>query len=343
MIDATSRQHLFSIAKQLVAPGKGLLAADETIATTEKRFALIGLENTPENRRNFREMLLTTPGAGQYLSGVILFDETIRDSVNGKSFVQILQNENILPGIKVDMGKIDMPSSPGEKITQGLDGLDGRLKEYKNLGATFCKWRAVITIGETTPTSENIRVNAKDMASYALLCQENGLVPIMEPEVLMDGNHTRQQAKDATEKILTALFEELQKVEVLLEGAILKTSMVIAGKESGQEETPRDVATATIDLLKAIVPPNLAGIVFLSGGQKEVQATENLNAMHQMGNLPWPVTFSYSRALEESELRIWQGKRENLPAAQKMVLHRAKMNSLASLGKYTVSMEQELL
>lgn len=340
--DAITR--LKKIATQMVASGKGILAADESIKTVDKRFAPIGLTNNEENRRAFRDMLLTTKGIGKYISGVILFDETIRQkALNGKAFVEVLQAEGVLPGIKVDGGTIPMPSSPMEKVTQGLEGLRDRLKEYVSLGATFCKWRAVITIGNSIPTDENISQNAKDLAVYAKMCQENGLVPMVEPEVLLDGNHTRTKAKDVTGRVLAAVFEELQKAEIILEGLILKSSMVISGKDSGEKETPQDVAQDTIDLFKNVLPANLAGVVFLSGGQKEIQATENLNAMHHLGPLPWPLTFSYARALQDSATNVWHGKKENISAAQNVFLHRAKMNSLASLGKYSPEMEKEIV
>lgn len=343
MIDSATKDMLASIAQKMVAPGKGILAADESVKTIDKRFTPIHLENTEENRRAFRDMLLTAPGIGTYISGVILFDETIRQStLSGTSFVQKLQDEGVLPGIKVDQGTIDMPSSPTEKITQGLEGLDTRLKEYVGLGATFCKWRAVITISQTTPTAENIRQNAKDLAQYARICQENGLVPMVEPEILMDGTHSQEDARKASEAVLVALFEELNTAGVFLEGTILKTSMVIAGKDSKEKQSPEQVARATIDLFKKVLPANLAGEAFLSGGQKEIQATENLNAMHQLGPLPWPITFSYARALQDSATNIWQGKKEHVARAQKVFLHRAKMNSLASLGKYSPEMENEL-
>ncbi len=342
MLDQVTIMRLETVAKQMVTRGKGLLAADESINTVNKRFIPINLGNTEANRLAFREMLLTTKGIGKYISGVILFDETIRQKTSdGKTFLEVLESEGVLPGIKVDAGTIDMPSSPMEKLTKGLEDLDERLKEYVSLGARFCKWRAVITIGNNIPTNENIQQNAKDLALYAKVCQENGLVPIVEPEVLIDGNHTRQQAGVASEKILTALFEELQKTDVLLEGLVLKTSMVISGKDSGENETNADVAQATIMLFKKVLPHTLAGEAFLSGGQKEVQATENLNAMHQLGPLPWPITFSYARALQDSATKVWGGKEENIPAAQKVFLHRAKMNSLASLGEYIPEMENE--
>lgn len=333
---------LKKIAQQMVSPGKGLLAADESVKTVNKRFDPIGLQNTEANRRAFRDMLLTTNGIEQYISGVILHDETIRQTaLNGKSFVAILKEKNILPGIKVDEGLYDMPTSPTEKLTKGLDGLDARLKEYVALGATFCKWRAVITIGDGIPTDENMRQNAKDLAQYAKVCQENGLVPMVEPEVLMEGNHTSQQASAASEKILTALFEELEKAGVVLEGLILKTSMVISGKESVEKQTPEDVAKDTLTVFKKVLPHDLAGEAFLSGGQTPIQATENLNAMHHHGILPWPLTFSYARALQDDPTKAWMGKKENVARAQKVFLHRAHMNSLASLGKYSPEMEQE--
>lgn len=343
MLDEKILQILRDTAKEMVTPGKGLLAADESVNTVNKRFIPINLENTEENRCAFREMLLTTKGVGEYISGVILFDETIRQkTVDGRSFVDVLRAEGILPGIKVDGGTTDMPSSPSEKITKGLDSLDKRLKEYVTFGATFCKWRAVITIGSGTPTDENIQQNARDLAAYARLCQENALVPIVEPEVLMDGNHTQEQAEKASEKILIALFDELKKADVALDGLILKTSMIISGKESEKKETPMDVAKATVNLFKKVLPNTLAGEAFLSGGQKEIQATENLNAMHLLGPLPWPLTFSYARALQDSATKAWEGKAENVEKAQRIFLHRAKMNSLASLGKYLPEMEQEL-
>lgn len=343
MINPKVTTQLKTIASQMVVSGKGLFAADETLKTIDKRFAPIHLENTKENRHNLREMFLTTPQMGKYISGVILFDETIRDTINGKSVVDLLRDNGVLPGIKVDQGLSPMPSSPTESITLGLEGLDQRLKEYKKLGALFCKWRGVFVVSPTTPTDENVLQNAKIFTQYALICQQNGLVPIVEPEILLDGTHSAQDAQQATKKVLTALFEELQKQSVLLEGLILKTSMVLKGKDCQDKETPDMVAKATIGLFKQILPPQLAGVVFLSGGQKEIQATQNLQAMHQVGALPWPLTFSYSRALEESAILKWQGKKENTQKAQIIFLHRAKMNSLASLGKYTPEMEQEHL
>jgi len=340
MVDASKISELSKIAKQMVADGKGILAADESMNTVGKRFSSINLENTEDNRRAFREMLLTSPGEGQYISGVILYDETIRQKTSsGKSFVEVLQSEGILPGIKVDQGLVDFGTA-GEKVTKGLDGLGDRLKEYVALGARFCKWRSVITIGDATPTDDNIGQNAKDLAAYAKVCQENGLVPMVEPEILIEGDHTIEQAESASTKILTILFEELKNAGVAPEGTILKTSMVIAGKSSAKQSTPAEVAEATMRVFKKVLPTHLAGEAFLSGGQGDIQATENLNAINRMGEKPWPITFSYARALQDAATKTWMGKPENLQAAQKIFTHRAKMNSLASQGKYSSEMEK---
>lgn len=346
MIDSSKVAELAKVAKQMVAPGKGILAADESMKTVGKRFASIELENNEDNRRAFREMLLTVPGETQYISGVILHDETIRQTMaSGKTFVAALQEAGILPGIKVDLGLVEVGA---EKLTTGLDGLDARLKEYVALGAKFCKWRSVITIGADSagvalPTEENVRQNAKDLAAYALVCQENGLVPMVEPEVLLDGAHTQEQAEAASERILTALFEELAAAGVALEGTILKTSMVLPGKDSGVKATPQQVAEATLRVFKKCLPTNLAGEAFLSGGQGDVEATENLNAINQDKTLAWPLSFSYARALQDAATKTWKGNAANLEAAQKVFLHRAKMNGLASLGQYASDMEQNFV
>lgn len=342
MLDQDKIAELNKIAKQMMAPGKGILAADESMNTVGKRFSSINLENTEDNRRAFREMLLTAPGEGEYISGVILFDETIRqNTLSGKSFVEVLKEEGILPGIKVDQGLADF-GTDGEKVTKGLEGLADRLKEYASLGAKFCKWRAVITIdtAKNFPTDDNLRQNAQDLAAYALECQKAGLVPMVEPEVLLDGNHTQQDCEKASEKVLQFLFEEIKNTGVALEGMILKTNMVLPGKDSGKKVSPSEVAEATLRVFKKVLPKELAGEAFLSGGQGEIEATENLNAMHQMGDLPWPVTFSYARALQDGATRAWQGKKENLAEAQKVFMHRAKMNSLATTGKYSPEMEK---
>lgn len=343
MIDSSKVAELAKVAKQMVAPGKGILAADESMKTVGKRFASIELENNEDNRRAFREMLLTVPGEAQYISGVILHDETIRQTMaSGKTFVAALQEAGILPGIKVDLGLVEVGA---EKLTTGLDGLDVRLKEYVALGAKFCKWRSVITISDdgSTPTEENIRQNAKDLAAYALVCQENGLVPMVEPEVLLDGAHTQEQAEAASERILTALFEELAAAGVALEGTILKTSMVLPGKDSGVKASPEQVAEATLRVFKKCLPANLAGEAFLSGGQGDVEATENLNAINQDKSVAWPLSFSYARALQDAATKTWKGSPANLEAAQKVFLHRAKMNGLASLGQYASDMEQNFV
>lgn len=340
MLSELQIAELNKIAKAMVAEGKGILAADESMPTVGKRFASINLENTEDNRRAFREMLLTAPGEGQYISGVILFDETIRQKTSsGKSFVEVLQAEGILPGVKVDQGLADFNGLPAEKVTKGLDGLAERLEEYATLGAKFTKWRSVITIGSGTPTEENIRQNAKDLAQYAKIVQEAGMVPMVEPEVLLDGDHDIQKAKAASTKILTALFEELNKAGAAIEGVIVKTSMVLPGKNFGTKATPGEIAKETLEVFNQVVPKELPGIVFLSGGQGDIEATENLNAINQLGKQPWPLTFSYARALQDAATKTWAGKKENLAAAQKVFLHRAKMNSLASQGKYSPELE----
>lgn len=333
---------LSKIAKQMVIHGKGILAADESMPTVGKRFASISLENTEDNRRAFREMLLTSPGEGQYISGVILFDETIKQNTSsGKSFVSVLQEEGILPGIKVDSGIKEMAPGSVEKVTtHGLSGLADKLKDYVALGAKFAKWRAVITISDTTPTAQNIAQNAQDLALYALECQKAGLVPMVEPEVLLEGNHSLQKSAEVLEQTLTAVFDELKKAGVAMEGTILKSSMAISGKDSGVKDTPQEVAEATVNVFKKVLPKELAGVVFLSGGQSELQATENLNAINKLGKQSWPLTFSYARALQDGATKTWQGKKENLDAAQKVFLHRAKMNGLASEGKYSPDMEK---
>jgi fructose-bisphosphate aldolase class I len=334
---------LKKIAKQLVAPGKGILAADESMNTVGKRFAPIALENTEDNRRAFREMLLTVPGESEFISGVILFDETIRQKTSdGRSFVEMLNVAGILPGIKVDQGLTDF-GSDGEKVTMGLEGLPKRLKEYADLGAKFCKWRSVITISLGTPTESNIRQNAQDLAKYALECQKSGLVPIVEPEVLLEGSHSFSQAKEASARILAVLFEELEKAGVDAEALIVKTSMVLPGKDSGEKVLPVDIARETLAVFNQTLPKNLAGVVFLSGGQGELEATENLNAINSCGPQPWPLTFSYARALQDGATKAWGGKAENLTEAQKVFMHRAKMNSLASLGKYSKELEQRFV
>ncbi|MBI1755120.1 fructose-bisphosphate aldolase class I [Candidatus Azambacteria bacterium] len=326
---------LNAVAMQMVAPGKGILAADESPKTATKRFENIGVSCTEDSRRAYREMLFTAPGIGKYISGVILHDETIRQSAaNGESLVAVLEAAGILPGIKVDQGTKAMDGSPEEKITTGLDGLSARLEEYVKLGAKFAKWRAVITIGNGLPTDANLQQNAKDLAAYARLCQEAALVPIVEPEVLMDWSNDMEGCERVSERNLTFVFEELSKAGVVLEGMILKTNMVVPGKQSGEAMIPEKVAEATVRLFRKVLPQNLTGEAFLSGGQSEIEATENLNAIAKLGPFPWNLSFSYGRALQDSAMKTWAGKTEHVPTAQKILYHRAQMNGLATLGKY---------
>lgn len=340
MLDARVSQKLKETALAMVAPSKGILAADESLGTIEKRFKKINIESTEENRRAYRELLFTTFGLGDYISGVILFDETIRQSAgDGKSFVEILQAQGVLPGIKVDQGTVAMGNSPDEKITKGLEGLPERLAGYVTLGAKFAKWRAVITIGEGIPTDANILQNAQDLTAYALACQQAGLVPIVEPEVLMDGSHSMRTCEEVSEQVLTAVFEELKNHNVLIPGIILKTNMVVPGKDSGEHATSEQIAEATLRLFKKVLPDDLPGQTFLSGGQSEIEATQNLNAINKLKPSPWQLTFSYGRALQGSAIQIWDGKPENAAAAQNVFYHRAKMNGLARMGKYSDALE----
>ncbi|MGQ0592279.1 MAG: class I fructose-bisphosphate aldolase [Gammaproteobacteria bacterium] len=327
-------------AQALVAPGKGILAIDESFPSITKRFDSIGIESTEETRRAYRDLLITAPGIGEHISGMILFDETIRQATAaGVAFPRALETAGIIPGIKVDLGAKDLPLHPGEKITEGLDGLGKRLVEYRELGARFAKWRAVITIGDGIPSRGCIDANAQALARYAALCQEGGLVPIVEPEVLMDADNTIERCYEVTEATLRSVFSALYEQRVVLERLILKTNMVIAGKQCPAQNSVAEVAEDTLRCLRHSVPAAVAGIVFLSGGQKPEPATAHLNAMNQMGNLPWPLSFSYGRALQDPALKTWGGKSGNVPAAQKALLHRAKCNGLASLGQYKPEME----
>ena len=337
-------QDLVSIAKAMVAPGKGILAADESTGTIEKRFNSIKVENVEENRRAYREMLFTTKGLGDYISGVILYDETLRQScVDGTSFVDLLNRNGILPGIKVDAGAKPLPLRPNEQITEGLDGLPKRCAEYVKLGAKFAKWRAVINIGKDIPTATCIEENAHALARYAAICQEAGLVPIVEPEVLMDGDHTIDRCEHVTEWTLNALYDALYLNGVSLEGSVLKPSMVISGKDCKQQAGVDEVAERTVKVLKRTVPAAVAGIVFLSGGQSDEVATAHLNAMNRIfkDNLPWPVSFSYGRALQQPSLKAWKGSAANVAAGQAALLHRSRMNSLACLARYSADEEKQ--
>jgi fructose-bisphosphate aldolase class I len=332
---------LQSTAQALVAPGKGILAADESFPTIKKRFDKIGVESSEETRRTYREMLFTTPGAGEFISGVILFDETIRQKASsGTSLVEVLRGQGIIPGIKVDQGAKPLAGSPSEKITEGLDGLRDRLAEYRELGAKFTKWRAVITIGDGIPTDYCIEANADGLARYAALSQEAGLVPIVEPEVLMDGGHTIDCCFAVTESTLHAVFHRLFIHKVELEGMLLKPNMVLSGKECPKQAGVQEVAEQTVRCLKRTVPSAVPGIVFLSGGQSNELATAHLNTMNAMSpHHPWQLSFSYGRALQGPSLEAWKGSSANFQAGQRAFHDRAKLNGAARSGSYSPEME----
>jgi fructose-bisphosphate aldolase class I len=329
------------VANAMVEPGRGVLAADESSATVKKRFEAIGVECTEENRRDYRELLFRSKGMAS-ISGVILFDETIRQKAkDGTPLVKILEQAGTLPGIKVDKGAKPLPFSPGETVTEGLDGLRERLVEYRSLGAKFCKWRAVIDIGPDIPSSNCVHANAHALARYATLCQEEGLVPIVEPEVLMDGDHDIDRCYEVTEYALKTLYRELYLARVKLEGTVLKPNMVVPGKKSTKQASVDEVAERTLRVLKNCVPAAVPGIAFLSGGQSDMDATARLNAMNRIGGTPWKLSFSYSRALQAAPQRAWAGKAENGAAAQAAFTHRAKMNGLASLGQWNADLEKQ--
>src|SRR5881394_4097978 len=333
-------ENLESVARKLVAPGKGILAADESSGTIEKRLKSISVPSTEENRRAYREILFTTKDAGEFISGVILFDETIRQKTrDGRTFVEALEEQGIIPGIKVDKGAKAMANFPSEKITEGLDGLRDRLAEYRQLGARFAKWRAVIAIGDRIPTQTCIDANAEALARYAALCQEGDLVPIVEPEVLMDGTHTIQRYFEVTEATLRSVFNALAAHRVLLEGMLLKPNMVLSGKECPKQASVQEVAEATVRCMKRVVPAAVPGLVFLSGGQSDQQATEHLNAMNRLEGLAWQLSFSFGRALQAPVLKTWKGEAANVTAAQQAFHHRALCNSKARFGQYTEKIE----
>ena len=333
---------LAKTAAAMVAKGKGLLAADESSGTCESRFKSVGVDCTEENRRTYRGLLFTTPGIEQYLSGVILFDETIRQKTNdGVPFADYLAKKGIVPGIKVDAGAKDMPLHPGEKVTEGLDGLSKRLQEYFKLGARFAKWRAVITIGENIPSHACIYANAHALARYAGACQDASIVPIIEPEVLLDGEHTAERSEEVHEATLRACYSALAAYDVAPEYTILKASMVVSGKNNKRQAGVEEVAERTVRVLKRTVPAASPGVVFLSGGQSDESATAHLNAMAAMKGLPWPLTFSYSRALQNPALKTWKGQAANVAAAQKAFHHRAHMNGLAAQGKWRAELEKQ--
>jgi fructose-bisphosphate aldolase class I len=331
---------LQEVAEALVAPGKGILAADESSGTIKKRFDAIGVESNETNRRDYREMLFTAESAGDYISGVILYDETIRQqAADGTPLVEVLKRQGIIPGIKVDLGAKPLAKSPKETVTEGLDGLRERLVEYRELGARFAKWRAVITIdGDEIPTEYCLDVNAHALARYAALCQEEGIVPIVEPEVLMDGTHTLERCYQVTCDTLHMVFDELYSQRVEFEGMLLKPNMVMPGKEN-RKASPDEVADATIRCFKTVVPAAVPGIVFLSGGQSDEEATANLDAMNKRGPLPWQLSFSYGRALQAPSLKAWKGDKANFDAGQRAFLQRARLNGAATLGSYSPDME----
>jgi fructose-bisphosphate aldolase class I len=337
------KQKLSVVASAIVSHAKGVLAADESSPTIKKRLDSIDVESTEPTRRRYREILFTTEGIEQEIGGVILFDETIRQStLDGVPFARLLADRGIVPGIKVDRGARALACYPDEKVTEGLDGLRDRLVEYRELGAGFAKWRAVIQIDERdVPSPFGIRANAHALARYAALCQEEGLVPIVEPEVLMDGGHDIERCEAVTARVLEAVFAELDAHRVLFEGMLLKPNMVIAGKNCPHQNSPEEVAEATIRCLSRYVPAAVPGIVFLSGGQKAEEATANLNAMNKMGRRPWEVSFSYGRALQAPVLAAWKGQESNMTAAQQALKKRARLNGLAREGKYSPEMEAE--
>ncbi len=332
-----SIEQLESIAQAMVAPGKGIIAIDESNNTIKRRFDAVGIHDSEEHRRAYRELLLAAPALSDHIAGAILYDETIRQSTRaGKPFTQLMRESGIIPGIKVDKGPQPLAGFPGELVTEGLDGLRERLTGYVRLGAQFAKWRAVITIGEDMPSSTCIEANCHALARYAALCQEAGLVPIVEPEVLMDGDHDIGICYEVTEAALRSLFASLYEHNVMLEGTILKPSMVVAGKDCDEQADVEEVAEATVRCLKATVPAALPGIVFLSGGQSDEQATAHLNAMNQIGPHPWPLSFSYGRAMQQAALKLWaKDMQGNFAAAQKTVAQRARANGLAALGQWT--------
>ncbi len=332
-------KEMTATALALVAPGKGILAADESTPTITKRFKTIDLPSTEENRRAYREMLFTTPGLGESISGVILFDETIRQrATDGRAFVEMLRERSIIPGIKVDNGAKPLANFPGEKITEGLDGLRERFKQYFDLGARFSKWRAVITIGEHAPSHTCISANAHVLARYAALSQETGLVPIVEPEVLMDGNHPINRCEEVTEKTLLTVFDQLAEHHISLEQMLLKPNMVIAGEDCPKQADVVEVAEATLRCLRRTVPAAVPGVVFLSGGQSDALATQHLNQMNQIGGAAWQLSFSFGRALQAPSLQAWQG--QNMSAGQRALSLRARCNSAARYGRYTEKMEK---
>jgi len=331
------------VAEAMVAPGRGILAADESSGTIKKRFDTIGVGSTADTRHVYRELLFRSSDAmSKYISGVILYDETIRQSAkDGTALVKVIEQAGSLPGIKVDKGTKPLPFCPGEVITEGLDGLRERLAEYRGLGAKFAKWRAVIDIGSGIPTYTCVKANSHALARYAALCQDEGIVPIVEPEVLMDGDHDIERCYSVTEWVLKTVYEELFYQRVALEGTVLKPNMVVPGKKSGKRAGVDQVAEMTVRVLRACVPAAVPGIAFLSGGQSDEEATAHLDAINRCGGLPWKVTFSYGRALQAAPQKAWSGRSENVAAAQRAFSHRARMNGLATLGEWKADLEKK--
>jgi len=337
---AAAELSLSAIARSIVENDKGILAADESTGTITKRFDAIAVESTEANRRSYRNLLFTTAGMEEFIGGVILFDETMRQRADdGAAFPELLAAKGVVPGIKVDTGAHALAGAPGETVTEGLDGLRKRLAEYYELGARFAKWRATLSVGERLPSRYCVRMNAQALARYAALCQEAGIVPIVEPEVLMDTDHSIDACYDATARTLQALFAELEAQNVDLEGTLLKPNMVIPGKGNADQASPERIAQATLDCFRRHVPAAVPGIVFLSGGQSEVEATVNLDAINRLDDRVWPLSFSYGRALQASTLQAWQGLAENVEAAQAVFLHRARCNAAAAGGRYDAQLE----
>jgi fructose-bisphosphate aldolase class I len=335
------KETLKKTARQMVAPGRGILAIDESHGTCEKRFKAVGVPFDEDHRRQYRQLLITAEGVNEGVSGMILFDETLRQKTDdGTPFPKALEDRNMLPGIKVDKGAKDLALHPGEKVTEGLDGLRDRLAEYKELGAKFAKWRAVIAIGNGLPSDACIHANAHALARYAALCQEAGLVPIVEPEILLDGDHTIETCYEVSVKTWKKLFEEIAEQGVNPEGAILKTSMILSGKDCPQQADLDTIAKKTVEGLKEGVPDNIGGIVFLSGGQGDVEATERLNRMHQICEFPWPLSFSYGRSIQRPALKIWAEDNSKIKEAQAALAERGRLNGLATKGEYSTDMEK---
>lgn len=332
----SSSSNLGATARAMVAPQKGILAVDESTATCTKRFAEFGIESTEESRRDYREMMFTAPGIGEYVSGAILYDETIHQTASdGRSIVAVLNSAGIMPGIKVDTGTKPLANAPGEMVTEGLDGLRERLTEYREIGARFTKWRAVLRIGDGMPSSYCIDVNAHALGRYAALAQEAGLVPIVEPEVLMDGDHGVERCQEVTDAVLAIVFAELEAQRVELDGIVLKPNMVVAGTDCQDQPPPEKVAELTLETLRQRVPASVSGVAFLSGGMSGEESCRNLDAMNRTSGLPWELTYSFGRALQFPGLPTWRGKAENVPAAQAALVHRARMSSNARSGLYS--------